>query len=70
MIQSWIPWFNLDNPSNLAFPTWVSLKNMPYEHQDQAIAIAGTLGKVIGMDTANENAKDPRFCVNLEINKR
>lgn len=69
MLQSWVPGFNPDNPSNLAFPTWISLRNMPYEHQDQAIAIAETLGEVIGMDTANENSKDPRFCVNLEINK-
>ena len=28
-----------------------------------------TLGEVIGMETANENAKDPRFCINLEISK-
>ena len=26
MLQSWIPGFNPDNPSNLAFPTWVSLR--------------------------------------------
>ena len=69
MIQSWVPGFNLANPSNLAFPTWVSLRNMPFEHQDQALAIAESLGEVIGMDTANDNAKDPRFCVNLEISK-
>ena len=70
MLQSWVPGFNPNNPSNLAFPTWVSLRNdLSHEHQDQAISIAGTLGEVIGMETANETAKDPRFCVNLEINK-
>ena len=69
MLQSWVPGSNPDNPSNLAFPTWICLRNMPYEHQDQAIAIAKTLGEVIGMDTGNENSKDPRFCVNLEISK-
>lgn len=42
---------------------------MPFEHLDQAIAIAETLGEVIGMDVANEKAKDPRFCINLEISK-
>lgn len=42
---------------------------MPFEHQDQAIAIAKTLGEVIGMDTANEAAKDPRLCINLDISK-
>lgn len=69
LIQSWVPRFNHDNPSNLAFPTWVRLRNMPFEHQDQAIAIAKTLGEVIGMDTANEAAKDPRLCINLDISK-
>ena len=70
MLQSWVPRFNPDNPNNPTFPTWVSLQNMPYEHQDQAIAIVEPLGEVIGMDTANENAKDPRFCINLKNNKR
>ena len=37
LIQSWVPGFNPENPSNLAFPTWVSLRNMPFEHLDQAI---------------------------------
>jgi hypothetical protein len=69
MLQSWVPGFNLDNPSNLAFPTWVSLRNMPFEHQDQALAIAESLGEIIGMDVENDNAKDPRFCINLEISK-
>ena len=69
LIQSWVPDFNPHNPSNLDFPTWVSLRNLPFEHQDQTLAIAETLGKVIGMDTANDTAKDPRFCINLEINK-
>lgn len=69
MLQSWVPEFNPDNPSNLAFPTWVSLQNMPYEHEDQAIAIVESLGEVIGIDTANESAKDPRFCINLDISK-
>ena len=69
MLQSWVPGFNHDNPNNLAFPTWVSLRNLPHEHQDQAIGIVETLGEVIGMDIANENARDPRFCINLEISK-
>ena len=64
MLQSWAPEFNPDNPSNLAFSTWVSLRNMPFEHQDQALAIVESLGEVIGMDMENDKAKDPRFCVN------
>lgn len=59
LIQSWIPGFNPANLRNLVFPTWVRLRNMPFEHQDQALEIVGTLGKVIGMETANENTKDP-----------
>lgn len=67
MLQSWVSGFNYDNPKNLAFPTWISLRNMPYEYQDQVVTIEETLGEAIGMDTANESAKDPRFCINLEI---
>lgn len=40
MIQSWVPGFNPDNPSNLVFPTWVALRRLPFEHHDQALAIA------------------------------
>ena len=69
MIQSWVPRFNPDNPSNLAFPTWVALRRLPFEHHDQALAIAETLGEVIGMDTSNEFARDPRFCVNLMVSE-
>ena len=68
MIQSWVPGFNPDNPSNLAFPTWVALRRLPFEHHDQALAIAETLGEVIGMDTSNDMTKDPRFCINLMVN--
>jgi len=65
MLQSWVPGFNPNNPSNLAFPTWVALRRLPFEHHDQALAIAEMLGEVIGIDTSNETAKDPRFCINL-----
>ena len=68
MIQSWVLGFNPDNPSNLAFPTWVALRRLPFEHHDQALAIAETLGEVIGMDTSNDMTKDPRFCINLMVN--
>ena len=54
MIQSWVPGFNPDMPSNLAFPTWVALRNLPFEHHDQTLAIAGSLREVIGIDTSNE----------------
>ena len=69
MIQSWVPGFNPDNPSNLAFPTWVALRRLPFEHHDQALDIASMLGEVIGIDTSNEWARDPRFCVNLIVSK-
>lgn len=69
MLQSWVPRFNLDDPNNLAFQTWVSLRNMPQEHEDQAIDIAKTLGEVIGMDMTYVNAQDPKYCIKLEIGK-
>ena len=56
-----------DNPSNLAFPTWVSWKNLPYEHNDQALDIAKSLGEVIGIDNSIEALKNPRFCMNLKV---
>lgn len=65
MLQSWVLGFNPDNPSNLAFPTWISLRNMSFEHFDRAQNIAESLGEVIGIDTSNKDAKDPRFCINL-----
>lgn len=69
MFQSWVLGFNPDNPNNLAFSTWVALRNLLFEHHDQAIEIAETLGEVIGIDTANEMARNPRFCVNVKINE-
>lgn len=61
--------FNPDNPSNLAFPTRVALRKLPYEHHDQALAIAESLSEVIGIDTAKEMAIDPRHCINLKVSK-
>lgn len=67
MFQSWILGLNPDNPSSLAFPMWVSLRNLPFEHFDQAYIIAGWLGKIIGMETSNEVNKNPHFYINLRI---
>lgn len=67
MIQSWVPGFNPESPSNLAFPTWVTLRNLPYEHLDQALEIAKSLGEVIGTNKSNVGAKDQRFCINLKV---
>ena len=69
MLQSWVPGLNPDNPSNLPFPTWIALRNLPFEHHDQAMSIAETLGEVIGIDTANETARAPRFYVHLKVDK-
>ena len=69
MIQSWVPGFNPDNPSNLVFPTWVALRRLPFDHHDQTLSLAKMRGEVIGIDTSNEWAKDPRFCVNLMVSK-
>lgn len=54
MLQSWVLGFNPENPRNLAFLTWVLLKNLPYEHFDQAYNIAEFLGEIIGFDTSIE----------------
>lgn len=70
MLQNWIMGFNFNNLSNLAFPTWVSLRHLPLEHHDQALDIAKSPGQVIGIDQSNTTSKDPRFCVNLKVSER
>ena len=72
IFQSWIPRFNPDNPCNLAFPIWVGLRRLPFEHHDQAVAIAksmGEVGEVTDIDTSNDTTKDPRFGINLKVNE-
>ena len=67
ILQSWVPSFNMDNPSTISFPTWVCLGNLTYEHHDEAYAIAEPSGEVIGMDTFNDTSKYPRFCITLRL---
>ena len=85
MFQSWIPGLDLDNPSNLAFPTWVSeeeeeeelqspepwvsLRNLAYEHHDLAHEIVETLGEVIGVDASNDKARNPKSCIDMIVSK-
>jgi hypothetical protein len=69
MLQSLIPGFDLENPYNLAFPTWVSLWNISYEHHDQAYDIEESLGEIVGFDTIIDITKDPRFCTNLKVSR-
>lgn len=69
MLQSWILGFNHDNPCNLAFPTWISLRNMPHEHLDEAYNIVEMLGEIIGTETTNERIEDPKSCINMQISK-
>ena len=69
MIQSWVPSILLDNPSNLAFPTWVALRNLPFEHNDEALAIIETLREVVGIDMSNKMERDSRFFANLMVDK-
>lgn len=69
MLQTWEQCFNPNNPSKLAFPTWVTLQNMPYEHNDHVYAIVETLGEIVGIDTSNEITRDLRFCINVTVSK-
>ena len=43
MIQSWVPGFNPDNPSNLAFPTWVALRRLPFRTSRSSTGNSGNL---------------------------
>ena len=49
------PGLKLENLNNSPFPTRVSLRNLSFEHHDQAYAIIATLEEIIGIDTT----KDP-----------
>lgn len=48
---------------------WVTLRNLPFEHVDQAQNIVESLGEVVGIDKLNPMMSDPMFCVNLNIKK-
>lgn len=54
MFQSWIHDFNLDDPSNLVFPTSILLRNLSYGHHGQAYEFVATLEEVIGVDASND----------------
>ena len=59
-----------DNPNNLAFPTWVLLRNLAFEHYESQVShIAKSLGGLIGIKNSNAPSKDPRLCVNININE-
>lgn len=45
------------------------MRRLSFEHHDQTLAIIETLGEVIGIDTSNDLAKDPHFCMNLMVTK-
>ena len=47
----------------------MALRRFPFEHHDQVLAIAETLREIIAIDTANETAKDLRFCINLVVSR-
>ena len=66
MPQSWIPRFNSKNPNNLTFSTSVTLRNLSYEHCDQAYVVAKTLSEIIGTQRKCTRSK---VCVNLKVTK-
>lgn len=46
-------------PQQLTFPTWVSFRNLSFEHRDQAYAIIETLEEVIGIDNSEVIMEGP-----------
>lgn len=68
MYSSWVLGFNPNNFNNLAFPKWVTLRKLPFEHHNQAIAMSKTLGEAIGIDTVYETAQDQRLLINFMVN--
>lgn len=66
MLQIWVLWLN---PNNLPFPTWVSFRNLSFEHRDQAYAIIETLEEVIGIDNSQVIMEGPWICINVNVTK-
>lgn len=56
-------------PTNMKFPTWITLKQVSKEYQAVALEIVKGIGEVIGMDTSNDQVQDPRFCIALDSSK-
>lgn len=65
ILQSWTSGFNARKPVGLCVPTWVTLKNVPFEFLNVSADIAGDLGAVLGEDKRNQFSLDHRYCVGL-----
>lgn len=66
MLQSCVPSFNPDYPSNLEFCIWVTLKDLPFEHHDLTCQSAKSLREIIGSDKPKTSTKYQEFYSNLK----
>jgi hypothetical protein len=65
LIQGWFPGFDPKNLVDLAFPTWVTLRNLLVEYLEDVKQIAERLGDLVGTDSRNEYAK-PSHLVTID----
>ena len=69
MFQSWVPGFDPRHPVGLTVPVWISLRLLPLEYLEFARTISGQIGRVLEEHEKVTVTQDPRFCVELEVDK-
>lgn len=69
LFQGWIPGFDPRRPTGLTVPVWITLRLLPLEYLDFAREIAGQVEKVLDEDHRVTVTQDPRFYVEMELDK-
>lgn len=65
LFQKWVPAFNPSKPSGQFATVWISLIDLPEEYVCMAQRIAGSVGKVLEVDSSSGRVLAPRFQVIL-----
>jgi hypothetical protein len=69
LFQSWIPGFDPRKPEGLHIPVWITLHLLPLQFMEYAKTVASYVGRVIEEDKKVTITQDPRFCVELEVDR-
>ncbi len=63
--QEWIHLFNMDKPTSLKLPRWMTLHMLPLELHPFKVKIVPQIDKVLGI-----NSNDLQFCIALALEER
>ncbi len=63
--QEWIDLFNMDEPTSLKLPGWMTLHMLPLELHPFKVKIVPQIDKVLGIDS-----NDLQFCIALALEER